>query len=119
MKKSSLILLSTIAVVSLAGVQAGITDCYNSNSNCTGYFYEDINAAFVDCHNSNGVLTNREEQYYTEDLEKECNSTIWGNLIEGMNMTNSAMNSAEEALDANLTVNYCDYYQRKVGYQFT
>jgi hypothetical protein len=117
MKRNSLLSLSTIAVVTLAGVQAGLTDCYNKSSNCTGFFYEDINAAFVDCQNADGVLVNREEQYYTEDLEKECASDIWGNLTQGMNSTH--MNSIESGLNANTSVDYCDYYQRTVGYQFT
>lgn len=66
MSKTSLKTLSAIAVVSLAGVQAGIRDCMSMSSNCTGYFYNDINAAFVECFNSKGVITNREEQFFEE-----------------------------------------------------
>jgi len=119
MTKKSILAISTIAVSSLAGVQAGIRDCYMASSNCTGYYYEDIRAAFVDCHDSTGSLVNREEQFYKSALEKECNSTQWSDLLSDMNMTAGQMNPAEMQVDSNQTVNYCDYYQQGKGYQFT
>lgn len=115
----SLLTLSTIAVASLAGVQAALKDCYMASSNCTGYYYEDIMTAFVDCYNSKGSPMSREEQFYKSMLEKECNSTMWGTLLDEMNMTNSSMSYDMMEMDKNKTVEACDYYQVGTGYQFT
>lgn len=119
MKTKTILATSTIAVASLAGVQAGIKDCYMASSNCTGFYYEDIMAAFVDCFDSDGSLVNREEQHYKSALEKECNSTMWGSLLSGMNMTNGSMSSAEMMLNESTTVEACNFFQWGKGYQFT
>lgn len=64
MFKKQTLALSTIAMLSLANVQAELSQCTTAGKNCTGYFYEDINAAFVDCFDMNGVLMTREEDFY-------------------------------------------------------
>ena len=52
--KNSL-LLSTLAVVMTAGVDAAQSSS-NSTDNCTASYYPQIPAAFIDCVDSNGVL---------------------------------------------------------------
>ena len=61
MKNKYILAISTIAIASLAGVQAEIKECYMAESNCTGYYYEDIYAAFVECYDKEGILSNRME----------------------------------------------------------
>ena len=72
LKKSTL----ALSVLGLATVQAQsqLSSC-DLAGNCTGFFYEDINAAFVDCFDMNGVLLSRKENFFTSALQKECNST--------------------------------------------
>jgi hypothetical protein len=64
MLKKSALVLSTIGVLSLATVQGQLSSC-DFEGNCTGYFYQDIKAAFVDCFDMNGVLLSRKESFYT------------------------------------------------------
>jgi hypothetical protein len=113
MFKKSTLALSTIAVLSLSSISAQITNC-TQNSNCTGYFYEDINAAFIDCYDMNGMIIERKENFYTSTLEKECNSTSFS----AFNQTISGP-SMFAPVAANATVAYCDYFEIGTGYQFT
>ena len=55
--------LTTIAMLSLSSATSQIP-VLDANSNCSGYFYEDINAAFIDCYDKDGVLTDRNEYFY-------------------------------------------------------
>jgi hypothetical protein len=115
MFKKSTLVLSTIAVLSLAEVSAQIFDCQSSSANCAGYFYEDINAAFVDCYNAKGFLESRKENFYTSPLEKECNSTTYASFNATLNGTSTLAST----VSGTAVVEYCDYFEIGVGYQFT
>ena len=67
MLKKSTLAISTIGVLSVATVQAQLSSC-DLAGNCTGFFYEDINAAFVDCFDMNGVLVSRKENFFNSAL---------------------------------------------------
>ena len=110
MFKNSTLILSSIAVMSLLEASAQITNC-TSNINCSGFFYEEINAAFIDCFDSNGILQTRKENFYTSTLEKQCNSTYFSDFNISLNGTSILAN-----LSDNTTVNYCDYFEVGVGY---
>ena len=114
LKKTSLALTSA-GFLSLAAAKH-LSICDFEVGNCTGYFYNDINAAFVDCHDSNGVLQSRKEAFFTYPLQKECNTTDGASLMKSMNGTNVA-GPANMSDNANLTV--CDYYAYGRGYQFS
>jgi hypothetical protein len=114
MLKKSTLVLSTIAVVSIATSQATPLASCDFEGNCSGYFYEDINAAFVDCFDANGVLLSRKESFYTGFLFKDCNSTSFSTFEQSLNGT-----SIMASVPADQTVNYCDYYEIGQGYQFT
>jgi hypothetical protein len=62
----------------------------------------------------NGVIIERKENFYTSTLEKECNSTNF-TTFNGT-LTGSPM---LPVVAANATVDFCDYYEVGVGYQFT
>jgi hypothetical protein len=94
MLKKSTLVLSTIGVLSLSAVRAAQLSSCDFTGNCTGYFYEDINAAFVDCFDMNGVLVSRKENFYTTALQKECNSTDFATFEQSLNGT-SVMVSLE------------------------
>jgi len=116
LKKTSLALTSA-GVLSLAAVKAHhISACDFELGNCTGYFYNDISAAFVDCYDSNGVLASRKEAFYTTPLQKECNTTDGASFVQSLNGTNAA-------LPTNITdmngIEVCDYYTFGEGYQFS
>jgi hypothetical protein len=113
MLKKSTLVLSTIGVLSLATVQGQLSSC-DFTGNCTGFFYEDINAAFVDCFDMNGVLLSRKENFYTSALEKECNSTSYTAFEQSLNGT-TLMN----AVAPNATLSVCDYFKVGAGYQFS
>jgi hypothetical protein len=106
--------LSTLALLSLTNVQANLKSCNVTGNNCTGYFYEDINAAFVDCFDMNGVIISREEEFFTSQLHKRCNSTTFSELVSSLNGALTMVNLSSAA-----NVSYCDYYEVGKGYEFT
>lgn len=61
----------------------------------------------------NGVLVSRKEAFYTNPLQKECNSVAFSAFDMSLNGTSQAM------LSANQTINYCDYFEIGSGYEFT
>ena len=111
LKKSTL----ALSVLGLATVQAQrqLSSC-DLAGNCTGFFYEDINAAFVDCFDMNGVLLSRKENFFTSALQKECNSTDYASLEVSLNGTVPMVSVA-----ANQTVELCNYFEIGAGYQFS
>lgn len=114
LKKTSLV---SAGVLSLAAVKAHhISACDFELGNCTGYFYNDISAAFVDCYDANGVLASRKEAFYTSPLQKECNTTDGASFMQSLNGTNPAV-SANVTDMTNLSV--CDYFTYGEGYQFS
>lgn len=86
LKKSSLV-LSTVGVLSLASAQGQQLSACDFTGNCSGYFYEDISAAFVDCFDMNGVLLSRKESFYTSALQKDCGSTSFSAFEQSLNGT--------------------------------
>lgn len=116
LSKKSLALTSA-GVLSLAAVKAHhISACDYELGNCTGYFYNDISAAFVDCYDSNGVLASRKEAFYTSPLQKECNTTDGASFIQSLNGTNVVVPTNI----ANMTdLEVCDYFSYGEGYQFS
>jgi hypothetical protein len=81
MIKNSRVALSTIGLI--AGANA-LHTLPPASSNCTGYFYEDINAAFTDCFDSNGVLVSREENFFKSMLGRDCSNTTFSALQESL-----------------------------------
>lgn len=116
MLKKSTLALSTVGVLSLASAHH-ISPCDFEVGNCTGFYYNDINAAFLDCFDANGVIISRKEAFYTSPLVSECNSTSWESFQESLG--NSSSVAAPANSTSNSTVNYCDYYLYGEGYQFT
>src|SRR3989337_3637326 len=104
MKYTTKIVLSSCALLCLKGVLGTPLCVPEQPSNCTGFFYDDINAAFVDCFDVEGGLLSRSEHFYTTPLVKECNSTSFMELSVSLNST----------MNYNLTnetsVNVCDYF---------
>lgn len=113
MLKKSTLALSAIGAISLATVQAQLSSC-DFNGNCTGFFYEDVNAAFVDCFDQNGVLVSRKENFFTSALQKECASTDFSSLEASLNGTVPMVSVA-----ANQTIDLCNYFEVGAGYQFS
>lgn len=104
--------LTSAGVLSLAAVNAHhISACDFELGNCTGYFYNDISAAFVDCYDANGALASRKEAFFPNPLQKECNTTDGASFMESLNGTNVAANVTDTS---NLTV--CDYFSFGEGY---
>ena len=62
MNKKSCVALSTIALLSSSALAQ--LQFPEAPSNCTGYFYENINAAFLDCYDEAGVLQSRQDNFY-------------------------------------------------------
>ena len=116
LKKTSLALTSA-GVLSLAAVKAHhISACDFELGNCTGYFYNDISAAFVDCYDSNGALASRKEAFYTTPLQKECNNTDGATFMQSLNGTSISL----PANTTNMTnIEVCDYFTYGEGYQFS
>ena len=106
MLKKSTLALTSAGFLSLAAANH-ISACDFELGNCTGYFYNDISAAFVDCYDSNGVLASRKEAFYTSPLHKECNTTDGASFMQSLNGTNPSVSSNVTNM-TNLTV--CDYY---------
>ena len=111
MKYNKKIVLSSIAVVCLKGTLGNI--CIPEGGNCTGFFYDDINAAFVDCYDENGGLLSRSENFFTTPLVKECNSTSFVDFKVSLNST-MMYNITNDT-----SINVCDYFEIGAGYQFT
>jgi len=108
MYKISTIILGTITVLTLAGSQAQV---YNttSNPNCTGAYYEDINAVFVDCFDMDGLVS-RIEHFYPSPLEKRCNTTNFNEFLVELNRT---------PLLGPVNVTICSFFVIGTGYQFS
>ncbi len=83
---------------------------------CIGDYYEAINFLQVQCHSLDGVLQSSTETYFEYSLEKICNTTTFGEVAPEFLLT-SWLIPAEVTDD--LALQYCDYYQRGVGYAFT
>ena len=113
MLKKSTLVLSTIGAISLAQAQQQLSSC-DLAGNCTGFFYDDINAAFVDCFDMNGVLVSRKENFFTSALQKECASTDYASLELSLNGTVPMVSVA-----ANQTIDLCNYFEVGAGYQFS
>jgi hypothetical protein len=60
----------------------------------------------------NGVLVSRKENFYTSILEKECNSTNYDDFLVEAGRTTGFVPGPK-------TVDFCDYFEIGVGYQFS
>ena len=78
--------ISAAALLLISGAQAHHEDPVGV-TNCTGVYYEDINAAFYDCLNERGTIESRSEVYYDNLLEHECSNVTYANLTVMFNGT--------------------------------
>lgn len=111
MLNKSRLAITTLAITCLTGALANIT--IDKSQNCTGYFYEDISAAFVECFDEEGVLKTKQEYFFKNPMAKECNSTTFSELQELVNGTLMA------DLNETATLELCHFYEVSVGYQFS
>lgn len=108
----------TLCTLTLLGFTACLAqDVFmNITSNCTGYYYEDINAAFVDCYDTDGVLVSRQEEFFTSPLVKECHTAMVSDVMAIINKSPSDLGLTLQVTDS---VTYCDYFEVGIGYEFS
>lgn len=84
---------------------------------CTGQFADDKYTLLVDCYSIDGVLTKRDEYFYSNLLAKNCSYVDYKDIksdLVGWNLPIAVTNAT-----GNVTLTECDYYEPSRGYVYS
>jgi hypothetical protein len=71
----------------------------------------------VDCYSTSGVLNKRDEYFFPNLVEKQCNAVYYSNISSSLNGWLVPSNVTNNTMDVQLLE--CDYYEQGKGYIYS